>query len=205
MNNELISKSKRSFSNNSILILGIIMVSFFIFLFDHNFQPKTPEDQKLKVTIFIGQNALILYLIYYLLDQKSIHVYENYFVVKRLLRSQRIYYSEVITHFSEDFQGKYQTWTEYYLILNTDEKITLTNSEYSNFNEFFPKIKRRIKNNESINTKLSQPKYLTYALFCGIIAAFLFFISSFFYDFKKLENSDFTILKLERKIVWRLS
>ena len=88
------------------------------------------------------------------------------------------------------------------MILNTGEKLTLIDSEYSNFHDFYSKIEHKIKENKELNTKLSQPKFLKYSLICGIIAFLSIYSSSYFYDFKKIENKDFEYItsKLQEEI-----
>jgi hypothetical protein len=197
MNNKIISKSERSLTNTFIIFIGIILFTFFIFLINNNFQPKNIYEENLKIIGFITLILLIFYCIYYLINQKRIYVYENYFEIKRLLQTRKYHFSEITTHFSENFEGKYNSWTEYYLILNTGEKITLIDSEYSNFYDFFSKIKIKAKENKKLNKKLAQPKFLKYAIICGIISCLIFYFSSYFYDFKAVKNSDFSYISSE--------
>ena len=120
-----------------LLIMFIILFTFFIILLNNNFQPKNNYEDNLKTIGFLVLTFIIFYCIYYLLNQKRIYIYENYFEIKKLLQTRKYHFSEITTHFSEYFEGKYNSWTEYYLILNTGEKITLIDSEYSNFYDFF--------------------------------------------------------------------
>ncbi len=199
MNNKIISKSERSLTNTIIIFIGIILFTFFIILLNNNFQPKNNYEDNLKTIGFLVLTFIIFYCIYYLLNQKRIYIYENYFEIKKLLQTRKYHFSEITTHFSEYFEGKYNSWTEYYLILNTGEKITLIDSEYSNFYDFFSKIKVRVKINKELNTELSQPKFLKYSIICGIISCLIFYFSSYFYDFKKIKNNDFTYIRSELK------
>ena len=169
MNTKIISKSKRSLKNTTIIFIGIILFSFFIFLVNNNFQPKNVYDENLKLISFIVLTSIIFYLIYYLLNQKRVYVYENYFEIKRLLKTQKYYYSEITTHFSEFYKGKYNSWTEYYLILNTGKKVTLIDTEYSNFYSFYSKIEQKVKVDEALNTRLSQRKGLKYSVICAFL------------------------------------
>lgn len=191
MNNKIISKSEKSLTNTIIIFIGIILFTFFIFLKNNNFQPKNNYEENLKLLGFLVLSSIIFYCIYYLVNQKRIYVYENYFEIKKNFQTQKYNYSEIVTHFSEHFEGKYNSWTEYYLILKNGKKITLIDSEYSNFYSFYSKIEQRVKISEEINAKLSEPKYLKYAIICGIFGILIFYFSSFFYNFKKIENNDF--------------
>ncbi|MEM0575823.1 hypothetical protein [Flavobacterium polysaccharolyticum] len=197
MNNKIISKSERSLTNTIIIFIGIVLFTFFIILLNNNFQPKNNYEKNLKIIGFLVLALIIFYCIYYLLNQKRIYVYENYFEIKRILQTKKYHFSEITTHFSEYFEGKYNSWTEYYLILNTGEKITLIDSEYSNFYDFFSKIKIRVKENKKLNKKLSQPKFLKHSIICGIISCLMFYFSSCFYDFKTVKNSDFSYISSE--------
>ena len=118
MDNKIISKSERSLTNTIIISIGIILFTFFIFLLDNNFQPKNNYEENLKIIGFLVLALIIFYCIYYLLNQKRIYVYENYFEIKNFLKTKKYHFSEIKTHFSEYFEGKYNSWTEYYLILN---------------------------------------------------------------------------------------
>lgn len=199
MNNSLISKSERSLTNRITVFLGIALFSFFIFLINHNFHPKTNYEEDLKLFGFLVVGSVILYCFYYLLNQKQIYVYEDYFEIKSFFRTQKYPYSEITTHFSEYFEGKYNSWTEYYLILKNGKKITLIDSEYSNFHSFYEEIDKRITINEALNIKLSAPAYLRYAIICLIIGILMCYFSSLFYDFKKVENNDFVYITSELK------
>ncbi|MES2544042.1 MAG: hypothetical protein V4548_04095 [Bacteroidota bacterium] len=197
MNNKIISKSERSLTNTIIILIGIILFSFFIFLLNNNFQPKNDYEENLKIIGFLVLALIIFYCIYYLLNQKRIYVYENYFEIKNLSQTRKYHFSEVTTHYSDYFEGKYNSWTEYYLILNSGEKLTFIDKEYSNFYDFFSKIKIRVKKNKDLNKKLSQPKFLKYSIICGIISCIMFYFSSYFYDFKTIKNSDFSYISSE--------
>lgn len=194
MDSGLISKSTRSRSNLVTVCIGIFMLMFFGYLFDLNFQPKNIYQQDLKALGFILLTILTIYCVYYLLNQKRFYIYEKHFEIKTLFKSNKYIYKEIKTHYSEDFEWKYNTWTEHYLVLNTDEKITIVTTEYHNFHEFFYEIKLRIKKNKKLNTVLKQPKFLNYAVICGIIALLLFYFSSFFYDFGYTDDKDYSYI-----------
>lgn len=202
MNNKIIAKSERSLTNRIIIFLGIILFSFFIFLLNNNFQPKNNYEENLKLLGFFVLVSVIFYCFYYLVNQKQIYVYENYFEIKKLFQTQKYNYSEIITQFSEHFDGKYNSWTEYYLILKNGKKITLIDTEYSNFHSFYSKIEKRVRVSEELNAKLSEPKFFIYSIICGIVGILIFYFSSFFYDFKKIENNDFVYFtnKLKNEI-----
>ena len=191
MNNKIIAKSKRSLTNTILIVLGIVLFSFLIYLLNDNFHSKNEYEEKLKIFGLIILSSLITYCTYYLLNQKKIIVYNNYFEVKNTFQIKRYNFSEITTHYSEYFEGKYNSWTEYYLILNENEKIILIDSEYSNFNDFFSKIKVNVKENKALNTKLLKPKFLKYSIICGIISFIIFYFSSYFYDFTTIKNSDY--------------
>ncbi|MDP9956463.1 preprotein translocase subunit SecE [Epilithonimonas hungarica] len=199
MNNKLISKSKKSFTNTIIIISGIVLFSFFTYLLYNNFKPKNEYDETLKIIGFVVLVSVILYCIYYLINQKVISIYENHFEVKRLFQTKKYLFSEFKTHYSKKIKGKYNSWTEYYFILNTDEKLTLIDTEYSNFYDFYSIIRKNIKVNNELNSKLLQPNFLKYSIICGIISGSLIYLSSYFYDFKRIENSDFAYITSELK------
>lgn len=199
MNDKIISKSERSLTNTITFFIGIILFSFFIFLLDNNFKPKNYYEQNLKIIGFLVLILIIIYCVFYLLNHKRVYVYKNYFEVKKLLQTRKYHFSEIATHFSEYFKGKYNSWTEYYLILNTGEKITFIDSEYSNFYEFYTKIEGKVKKDKELNIELSGPKFLKYSVICGIVTCLMFYFSSYFYDFKKIENTDFTYFTSELK------
>jgi hypothetical protein len=199
MNKKIISKSKRSITNTVIILIGIVLFSFFTYLLKINFHPKNDFEEKIKVSGFLILASVIFYCIFYLLNQKKIYVYDNYFEIKKLFQNKRYYFSEIETNFSEYFEGKYNSWTEYYLILNSGEKLTFVDKEYSNFHDFFFKIKIRVKENKALNKRLTQPKFLKYSIICGIISCLMFYFSSFFYDFKEIGNSNFSYVTSELK------
>jgi hypothetical protein len=205
MNDKIIAKSERSITNTILIIVGIILFSFIIYLLNNNFHSKNEYEEKLKIFGLIILSSLTTYCVYYLLNQKKIIVYHNYFEVKNSFHVKRYNFAEIATHYSEYFEGKYNSWTEYYLIFNTNEKITLIDSEYSNFNDFFSKIKINVKENKVLNTKLLKPKFLKYSIICGIISFIIFYFSSYFYDFNTIKNSDFnfftSLLQNEIKVV----
>ncbi|MCW3162174.1 hypothetical protein [Chryseobacterium oryctis] len=195
MKNKIISKSKKSTSNAIIVLIGIILCSLFIYLLKINFNPKNKYENDLKLIGMTVLGGLIIYFIYYFFNQKRFFIYNDYFEIKNLFYTKKYYFSEVKTYYSEYFSGKYNSWTEYYLVLKSNEKITLIDKEYSNFEDFFVKLKSKIKKDNSLNAKLSQPKYLKYAIICGTISLLLFYFSSFFYDFTKLENNQLAFYK----------
>ena len=199
MNKKIISKSKRSITNTVIILIGIVLFSFFTYLLKINFHPKNDFEEKIKVSGFLILALVIFYCIFYLLNQKKIYVYDNYFEIKKLFQNRRYYFSEIETNFSEYFEGKYNSWTEYYLILNSGEKLTFVDTEYSNFHDFYFKIKIRVKENKTLNKRLTQPKFLKYSIICGIISCLMIYFSSFFYDFKEIGNSDFSYVASELK------
>ncbi|MFD2908034.1 hypothetical protein ACFSX9_04725 [Flavobacterium ardleyense] len=171
------------------------MLTFFIYLIDINFQPTNEYEEDLKPFGFLFPILVIIYCFYYLLNQKRFYVYNTYFEIKVLFKTDKYFYSEIKTHYSEEFQGKYSEWTEHYLVFNTDEKITIVTTEYDNFHEFFYEIKQRIKKNKKLNTLLKQPKSLRYAVICGIISLVLFYFSSYFYDFRPIDHKDYLYMQ----------
>ena len=199
MNNKIISKSERSITNTIIIFIGIILFTFFIFLINNNFQPKNVYEENLKIIGFLVLTLIILYCIYYLLNQKRIFVYDKYFEIKMLLKTRKYHFSEITTHYSEYFEGKYNSWTEYYLILNTGEKITLIDKEYSNFDSFYSSIKQRVKLNKELNTSLTLRKGLKYSIISVLLGFLFIYTASCFYDFKKIDNGDFVYFESKLK------
>jgi hypothetical protein len=195
MNNKLIAKSKRSIYNLSLVLLGIVMLLFFIYLLDINFQPINEYEENLKPIAFALLILLIIYCLYYLLNQKRFYVYDKYFEIKVLFKTEKYFYTAIKTYYSEYFKEKHNSWTEHYLVLNTDEKITLVEEEYTNFHDFFYPIKIRVKTNKKLNSVLKQPNYLNYTIICGFISVVLFYFSSCFYNFQPIVDDDFSYVK----------
>ena len=79
MDNELISKSKRCRFNLVVVCIGILMLMFFVYLFDLNFQPKNIYQEDLKALGFILLTILTIYCVYYLLNQKRFYIYKKHF------------------------------------------------------------------------------------------------------------------------------
>mgnify|MGYP003616798969 CR=1 FL=1 len=205
MNPKPIYKSKRSKSNTIIVVLGIFMLLFFIFLFNNNFQPKVIYEQHIKIFVILIIIIGILYCIFYLLNTKRVYVYPKYFEVKNLFSTKRYYYTDIKTYFSDYIKAKYNSWTEYYLFLNTGEKITFLDSEFSNFHVFFGYIERKIKKDNEVDIIFKKKSFLNYAIISAVISVFLLYGSSFFYDFKEITHDDFVdfsgILKDDIKLV----
>lgn len=195
MKNEFISKSKTSRSNNFIVLLGI---PFFIYL-GYNVNkndPPTNEYEENLTMIFTSLLILVvLYFIYYLLNQKKVIVYNKHFEVKRMLSAKRYFYSEIETHYSEQKKGKYNSWTEYYIVLKSGKKIKLLDSEYSNFHDFFSQIKKRINKNDSKNIEFERKDYLKYSVLSGIIACVLLISMLSFIDNKEITNDNFIYIQ----------
>lgn len=195
MKDEFISKSKTSKSNNFLVILGI---SFFIYL-GYNVNkndPPTNEYEENLTMIFTSLLILVvLYFIYYILNQKKVIVYDKYFEVKRMLSAKRYFYSEIETHYSEQRKGKYNSWTEYYIVLKSGKKIKLLDSEYSNFHDFFSQIKKRINKNDSKNIEFEKKEYLKYSILSGTIACVLLISMFSFIDNKKISNDNFIYIQ----------
>lgn len=191
MEQKLIARSQKSEFITMIIILGIIMILGFIYLININFKTSNSFDENSKIASFLALGSIVIYLIFHLLNQKRIFVYENYFEIKRLFKLKRYHFKDIKTHYSEYFEGKYNSWTEYYLVLNNDVKITFIDSEYVNFNEFFKKITANIKQDTKLNALLKQPNFLKYGIITILISGVFFYFSSFFYDFDILKNNRF--------------
>jgi hypothetical protein len=190
MKSEFISKSKTSMSNNFIVILGIPFVIYLGYNVNKNDPPNNEYEENLTVIFTCILTLIVLYLIYYLLNQKKVIVYDKYFEVKRMLTVNRYFYSEIETFYSEYRKGKYNSWTEYFIILKSGKKIKLLDSEYSNFNEFFSQIKKRIKKNDIKNTELEKKDFLKYSKISGVIACILFVSMFGFIDNKTIKNEN---------------
>jgi len=191
MKNEYISKSKTSKSNNFIVILGIPFVIYLGYNVNKNDPPNNEYEQNLTIIFTCILTLVVLYFIYYLLNQKKVIVYDKYFEVKRMLSVNRYFYSEIETHYSEYRKGKYNSWTEYFIVLKSGKKIKLLDSEYSNFHEFFSQIKERIKKNDNKNIEFEKKEFLKYSILSGIIACILFFSMFNFIDNNTITNENF--------------
>lgn len=164
-------------------------------LIKNQFEPQNEYELEIKQASFFGLSSIILYILFYWLNQKKVFVYVTYFEIKRLFKYEKYFYDDIKTYFSECKKSKHSTWTEYYLITKNDDKITFVDSEYSNFHSFFYKIERKIKKDIKINNTFTKPKFLKYSVYCGIFSFLFFYFSSFFYDFNQIKNNDFTFFK----------
>jgi len=145
MENKIIAKSIRSKSNFITVLFGVGFFIFLIFLLENNSVLKNDYEKNIRTIGLIFIVLIILYCIYYLLNHKRIYVYKNYFEIKELLRKRKIYFSKIKKYSSEYIEGEDFTWTEHYIILDTEEKITLKDFDYSNFDYFFSFIEKRFK------------------------------------------------------------
>src|SRR5690606_10547596 len=164
MKSNLISKSERSATNTTIILVGIVLFPFFMFLLNTNFQPKNDYEDNFKTASFVVLTSITFYCLYYYLNHKRVFVYGKYFEIKKLFQTTKYHYSDIATYFSKDFDGKYNSWVEHRLILYTGKELKLIDSEYSNFSNFFPEIKARVKRDKGLNAKLSRPKFLQYSI-----------------------------------------
>ena len=192
MKSEFISKSKTSKSNNFIVILGIPFVIYLGYNVNKNDPPNNEYEENLTMIFTSVLILVVLYFIYYLLNQKKVIVYDKYFEVKRMLSVNRYFYSDIETHYSEYKEGKYNSWTEYYIVVKSGKKIKLLDSEYSNFHEFFSKITKKIKKNDIKNTEFEKKDYLKYSIVSGIIACILFISMFGFIDNNTIKNENLT-------------
>ncbi|MBC5833895.1 hypothetical protein G6N05_03280 [Flavobacterium sp. F372] len=145
MENKIIAKSIRSKSNFITVLFGVGFFIFLILLLENNSVLKNDYEKNIRTIGLIIIVLIILYCIYYLLNHKRIYVYKNYFEIKELLRKRKIYFSKIKKYSSEYIEGEDFTWTEHYIILDTEEKITLKDFDYSNFDYFFSFIEKRFK------------------------------------------------------------
>lgn len=194
MKDKLIVKSKTSITNTGIIILGIVFIVFLFFLRLTAFQPRNIYEERLRILSFLICGSFILYCIFYLFGQKVIYVYTDFFEIKRFFKTKTYKFSEIQSHYSEKFSGKYNSWVEYHLILNGNKKLTFIDKEYSNFHQFYSQISRKIKIDKKLNEKMACKKYLKYSIICGILMVVSFYFSSHFYHFGKIENSNFVFV-----------
>ncbi|WP_294222909.1 hypothetical protein [uncultured Chryseobacterium sp.] len=194
MKDKLIVKSEKCRINTSIIILGIFFTVFISYLFNTSFQPKNIYEERLKALSFFVFISFIIYLIFSLLNQKVVYVYKDHFEIKRFFKTKTYKFSEIQSHYSKKFSGKYDSWGAYYLVLNANKKLTFVDTEYLNFHQFYFKITGRIKINKKLNEKISHRKYLKYSIICGILAILSFYLSSHFYNFKKTEDHNFVFI-----------
>lgn len=194
MKDKLIVKSEKSRINTSIITLGIFFTVFISYLLNTTFQPKNIYEERLRVLFFFVFGSFIIYLIFYLLNQKVIYVYKDHFEIKRFFKTETYKFSEIQSHYSKKFSGKYDSWEAYYLVLNENKKLTFIDTEYLNFHQFYSKITSRIKINKKLNDKIYRQKYLKYSIICGILAVLSFYLSSHFYNFKKIQDIDFIFI-----------
>lgn len=145
MDNKVIAKSIRSKSNFFTILFGIVFFIILLILLENNSVLKNDYEKNIRTIGLIIIVLIILYCIFYLLNHKRIYVYKNYFEIKELLQKRKIYFSKIKKYTSEYIEGEDFTWTEHYLILDTEEKITLKDFDYSNFDYFFSFIEKKIK------------------------------------------------------------
>ena len=188
--NSLISKSERSNFITVIIFLGIVLLTWFVYLTYTNFQPKVIYEVRTKIFGIFALILLIIYCLYYYLNIKRVYVFNNYIEIKTLFKTKKYLFSDFKTYYSKKFKSKNNSWTEYYLITNLDEKITFIDSEYSNFFSFFYDIERKIKNDKKLNIELSKPRFFGIAMVCFFISALFFFISINSYNFQPIFEKD---------------
>lgn len=188
--NRLVSKSEKSNFITVIIILGIVLLSWFIYLIYFNFQPKVIYEVRTKIFGISALALLILFCIYYYLNIKSVNVYNDYIEIKTLFKTKKYFFTDFKTYYSEKFDGRNNSWTEYYLITNADEKITIVDSEYSNFYSFFYDIERKIKVDKKLNAELSKPNFSKSAIIVFIISAIFFLFSINTYHYKPISEKD---------------
>lgn len=146
MQEKLICQSRKNKKNVGLVIFGIL---FFIFLYlqiNHNQPNPVGKEYYFKQIMTIALIFFVLYCIFYLLNLKHVKVYKSYVEVNNLLKKQRIPYTEIIKLESLFIKGKYNSWTNYSLVLKSGRKIDLAKEEYSNFDDFFDLIKKKVEN-----------------------------------------------------------
>lgn len=188
--NRLVSKSEKSNFITVIIILGIILLSWFIYLTYINFQPKVVYEERTKIFLISFLILCILYCFFYLLNIKRFFIFDQYFEIRNFFGTKKYYYSNFKTYFSNKVDGRYNSYTKYYLITKTDEKITIVDSEYSNFHSFFYDISKKIKIDKKLNVELDKSNFSKIAIVCFLISIFFFFISSDTYNYKSISEKD---------------
>jgi len=188
--NNLISKSERSNFITVIIILGIILLCWFIYLTYSNFQPKVIYEVRTKIFGISVLVLLILYCIFYYLNIKRVYVYKDFIEIKTLFKMKKYFFTDFKTYYFEKFEGKNNSWTEYYLITKTNEKITFIDSEHSNFHYFFYDISKNIKQDENLNKELSKPNFSKIAIILFLVSALFFFFSINSYTYKPIFEKD---------------
>lgn len=188
--NSLISKSEKSNFITVIIFLGIVLLTWFVYLTYTNFQPKVIYEVRTKIFGISALVLLIIYCLYYYLNIKRVYVYNNYIEIKTLFKTKKYLFSDFKTYYSKKINSRNNSWTEYYLITKVDEKITFIDSEYSNFYLFFYNISKNIRQDKKLNDELSKPNFSKIAFICFLISLFFFFISSDSYNYKPITEKD---------------
>jgi hypothetical protein len=193
-NPKIISESKYSYGHIILIVLGIFFFGFLIYIFNTQTPIKVKYENHIRIGFNILYGGFIVYCLYYLFNLKKIIAYKDYFIIKKLFKSEKYYFNDFISYWDEYFEGKYNSWTEYHFILKDDKQFKLIDNEYSNFHSIINNITKNIKKNKDINQKLNKPRYLKYSIISGILSCLFFYISSNFYDFEKINNNDLTFI-----------
>lgn len=191
----LISKSEKSNFITVIIFLGIVLLTWLVYLTYTNFQPKIIYEVRTKIVGISALVLLIIYCIYYYLNIKIVYIFNNYFEIKTLFKTKKYLFTDFKTYYSERINGRNNSWTEYYLITNADEKITFIDSEYSNFHSFFYYIERRIKVDKKLNVELSKPNFSKISIVLFFVSVIFFLFSVNIYHYKPIFEKDIVYIK----------
>lgn len=188
--NNLISKSERSNFITVIIFLGIILLCWFIYLTYTNFQPKVIYEVRTKIFGITVLVLLILYCILYYLNIKRVYVYKDFIEIKTLFKTEKYFFTDFKTYYSQKVEGKYNFYTEYYLITKINEKVTFIDNEHSNFHYFFYDISKNINQDKNLNKELSKPNFSKIAIILFLVSALFFFFSINSYSYKPISEKD---------------
>lgn len=170
------------------------MLMFLIFLVKYNFHPKNIYEEQTKIFGIAFLVLVILYCIYYLLNLKTIYVYKDFLEIKNFFSSKNYYYTDFKTYYSENIDGKYNSWKQYFLILKTGERLKFSDKEFENFHIFFPHILNKINIDKKYNKEITNSNFLKYAIISIIISFLIFYFSIPYYNFKKIDDKEYSYI-----------
>ncbi|WP_229663434.1 hypothetical protein, partial [Cloacibacterium rupense] len=93
----LISKSEKSNFITVIIFLGIVLLTWLVYLTYTNFQPKIIYEVRTKIVGISALVLLIIYCIYYYLNIKIVYIFNNYFEIKTLFKTKKYLFTDFKT------------------------------------------------------------------------------------------------------------
>jgi hypothetical protein len=153
MKNKLVSKTEISISISYVIF--IILGALFMFAISYQvfyINEQINKNSKIfEIILSLCFPILSFYCIFHLLNLKKIFIYTDYFVVKNLFYLRKYYFKDILRYYEEDFEGEYNSWTEFNIISNTGKRIKIINTYYSNYNSIKFDLMKKIKKNSKLN------------------------------------------------------